>query len=127
MVIAKLHDTAEMKIRTANVRVRRLGWKRERGYHRHLLAETTMLWLKTIFSCLRKRNSTIKLWSVFLQSTALNSYARRCLIHFITSGMFIRATKPFLPESEIIGEIALKATCWHGQRESTGDRPKKFG
>lgn len=86
-----------------------------------------MLRLKTIFSGLRKRNSTIKLWSVFLQSTALNSYARRCLIHFITSGMFIRATKPFLPESEIIGKIALKATCWHGQRESTGDRPKKFG
>lgn len=59
---------------------------------------------------------------LFLQSAALNSYARRCLIHFITSGMFIRVTKPFLPESEIIGEIALKTACWHGQRVSTGDR-----
>lgn len=47
------NPTAERLARDENLRrIRQIGraaWKREAGYHRRSLAETTMFWLKTIF------------------------------------------------------------------------------
>ncbi|AFY71380.1 transposase, IS4 family [Thalassoporum mexicanum PCC 7367] len=63
-------------------RIRKVGrakWKRETGYHRRSLAETTMFRLKTIFGGkLRSRNFDNQAVELFLQCVALNRIMMLC-------------------------------------------------